>query len=299
MIQEVRKPVEDEVKEIPQVLYFFGLGKLRDVSLLPEGDANHNYEVALEDGTNYVVKFTIEESKESLENDLAIEEQLKKAGIGTSLYIQRPDGRFIYDQGRTAVVSPRIDGIHPKQIDEGISSAIGDLLGRFHQAVREIPHKRQAWLNPDFVRKPIGKESDPLTQKAREFISDSIDIYDTSMPRGIIHGDVHGTNLVVDKNDPTKIIAIFDFEEAEENLLIVDIARTMLAVCAVDDGKRLDKKLMDVFINGYSRVRELTQEEKDNLPKAIKYAAGACMLWYMKNEFSDRARNAISRIESL
>ena len=298
MTTEQLRPLEAEMKAIPDILSFFDLGKMSNASVLSEGDANHNYLVSASDREEYVVKFAIEESKESLENDRAIQLQLAKAGISTPIYLYH-NGRFIYDKGRLAVVSRKIDGIHPKRIDGRTTESIGKMLAGFHKAVERIPHVRQAWLNPHFVQKPTEYEDDPFIKKAREFINDSKDIFDINMPRGIIHGDAHGSNLMVDPRNPSNVTAIFDFEEAEENLLIVDIARSVLAVCTADNGTRLDSRLIDDFVNGYSSVRELTDEEKTNLPKAIKYVAGACMLWYVKNGFPDRAQNAISRVESL
>lgn len=291
-------PNEQEMQAIPRILSFFELGQMTDASVLSEGDANHNYLVKTPDREEYVIKFAIEESKESLENDRAIQLQLVKAGMITPVYLYH-NGKFIYEDGARAVVSRRIDGVHPKFIDGETSESIGRMLAGFHKAVDRIPHARQAWLNPDFVEKPTAFEDDPLIKKAREFLGESKDIYDGSMPRGIIHGDIHSTNLMVDSHNPRKVTAVFDFEEAEENLLIVDIARTVLAIAAVDEGRILDPGLIESFVNGYSSVRQLSDEERKNLPKAIKYAAGACMLWYVKNGMPERARNAISRIESL
>lgn len=154
-------------------------------------------------------------------------------------------------------------------------------------------------LSLQTVSKPNSKEEHPFTQTARKFIEEGKRVYQQGLPKGIIHGDLHEKNLLVNKDNHSEITAIFDFEEAEENLFVVDIARTMLAVCTTDSGRKLDKVLIEALAKGYSSQRQLTKEEQENLPDAIKYAAGAYILWCMNNGFPENAQNAISRIESL
>lgn len=290
---------ENERLAIPQILSFFGLGTAKDITVLSRGMANHNYLVATNEGAEYAVKFPIEETRESLENDLAIEEQLAAAGIGTSIYCQTTDGKFIFDEGIVAVVSPKIEGIHPEIIDENVSFAIGKVLAQFHQAVIALPNPRNSWLNPQIVARINSQEDHLFTQTARKFIEEGKKVYERELPKGIVHGDLHEENLLVNKDNPSEIMAIFDFEEAEENLFIIDVARTILATCTTDSGRKLDKSLIGAFIKGYSSQRALTPEEEKSFDEAIKYAAGACILWYMNNGFPQSAQNAISRIESL
>lgn len=137
---------ENESMAIPQVLSFFRLSKPQEIAVLTHGKANHNYMVKTDDGTEYAVKFPIEETRESLENDLVIQEQLAAAKIGTSVYCHTADGKFIFDQGIMAVVSPKIEGVHPEMIDERISFTIGKVLAQFHQAVTTLPNPRHGWI---------------------------------------------------------------------------------------------------------------------------------------------------------
>lgn len=290
---------ESERLAIPRILSFFGLGTVKGVTVLSQGMANHNYLVETQEGMGYAVKFPIEETRESLENDLAIEEQLAAANIGTSIYCQTKDGKFIFEEGLFAVVSPKIEGVHPKVVDREVSFAIGKVLAQFHKAVTAIPNPRNSWLNLQTVARVNSQEDHKFTQTARGFIEEGKKVYEKGLPKGIIHGDLHEENLLVNKDAPFEITAIFDFEEAEENLFIVDVARTILAVCTTDSGRKLDKSLIEAFAKGYSSERELTQEEQGSLNDAIKYAAGACILWYMNNNFPQSAQNAITRVESL
>lgn len=297
--KEQESTAKNEQREIPKILTFFGFGFASSVTLLTGGDANHNYLVTTQDGPQYVVKFPIEESRESLENDRAIEEQLVRAGIGSSIYCRAADGQFIYDEGITAVISPKIEGMHPETIDKQVSFAIGKVLADYHEAVTILPYPHNGWLNQQIVARPNTREEHPFTQQARRFIEEGKIIFEQDLPRGIIHGDLHEGNLLVDPEDKTKITAIFDFEEAEKNLYIVDITRTMLAICTSHAGTSLDRNLMEAFQAGYSSVRPLESKEVEGLPIALKYAAGACILWYMNNGYETSAKNVISRVQTL
>lgn len=297
--KEQETSTENEQSEIPKVLSFFELGLLENASLLSGGTVNHNYLVVAKGGQEYVIKFPIEESKESLENDRAIEEQLSQAGIDSTVYCLAPNGEFIYDEVIATVISPKIEGITPEKVDEQLSFAIGKVLADYHQAVTKLPNHHDGWLNQRVVIKPNTQEEHPFTQQARRYIEEGEVVFSQNLPKGIIHGDFYEGNLLVDPEDKSKITAIFDFEEAEENLFIVDITRTMLAVCTANEGTRLDRNLMKALQAGYTSVRPLEAEEIVAISAALKYAAGACILWYMNNAQETSARDVIARVKSL
>ena len=46
-----------------------------------------------------------------------------------------------------AVVSSKIDGVHPKVVDEPLARDIGRALASFHQSVINIPYPHEGWLN--------------------------------------------------------------------------------------------------------------------------------------------------------
>ncbi len=289
-----------EVLQIPQVVSFFQAGPVRNVTQLTEGTANLNFRVTTLGNRKLIVKFPVNQPIESLQNDIAIQEQLSKAGLRSSVYLRTADGRFIYDNGESpAVLSTQIDGIHPQEIDENISHTIGNVLARFHEAVTTLPVEREGWLHPVTTNKMTQHEDDPLTQQARRFLAEGAHLYDNDLPSGIIHGDLDPNNLLLNKDDPTIVEALLDFEETEKNVFIVDIARAMLRVCVDKSGRALDKNHMQSFLQGYAAVRPLTQEELENMPNAFKWVSGAAMLWYMENGSPELAEDAVARVESL
>jgi homoserine kinase type II len=292
--------INKEMIQIPQVISFFQAGPVRNATQLTEGTANLNFLVTTLGNRELIVKFPVNQTRESLQNDIAIQEQLSKAGLRSSTYLHTADGRFVYDEGKSpAVVSTHIDGIHPQEIDEDISHTIGNVLARFHEAVTILPIERDGWLNPVTTNKLTTHEDDPLTQQARRYLATGANLYDKDLPSGIIHGDLDPNNLLLNRDDPTKVEALLDFEETEKNVFIVDIARTMVRVCVDKSGKALDKNLMRSFLEGYAAIRLPTQEEFENMPNAIKWVSGAAMLWYIENGSPELAENAIARAESL
>lgn len=86
------------------------------------------------------------------------------------------------------------------------------------------------------------------------------------------------------------MIAILDFEEAGENLYLIDLAVTLMSVSSSTSREAIEPELMCAAKQGFETVRRLTDEEVFWLPRAIKYASEACIKWFMANGFDEYAR---------
>ena len=175
-------------------------------------------------------------------------------------------------------------------------------MATFHTAVTRLPHPRRAWLDPTAVDRPTQSEDDPVVRAARRLVARGRALFARPLPRGIIHGDLWAANMLVARNDPRRIAAILDLEEAETNPLVLDLARTMLSVGTDQSGRRLDGALVAAAAQGYSSVRPLTADETRHLPHAIRYVGGALVLWVKRTGaaidpgvFLDRVESAESR----
>src|SRR5437588_12797810 len=121
-----------EAGSIPDVLAFFGISTSRGITPMNDGLANHNYVVNTDQG-DYVIKFLVTSTAESIENDVAIQQQLRQAGVGVPRYLQSRDGEYLYrdDNSITAVISEKIDGITPHHMSVKLASDIGRHLALF------------------------------------------------------------------------------------------------------------------------------------------------------------------------
>lgn len=279
----------NEQNQIAEVLRFFELSAPTKTEVLTAGLVNQNIAVDTSKG-RFVIKFLKRLRKENIENDIAIQEQLIKNNIGSIHYLHTSDGTYLFaNKGIAAVVSPRIEGSIPRPYIPETAIAVGTALGQFHVTVKTLPHEYKAWLNPTMAQHPIEREHNPLTVNARSLIAEGIELFNTALPEGIIHSDLHEDNVLVRDSEPTKTVGILDFEEAERNIFIVDIARSLLSVCRDKTNNALDPLLIKKFLDAYNVQRQVTDAEYTFLPKAISYSGGVAMLWFIQHGFPEFA----------
>jgi Ser/Thr protein kinase RdoA (MazF antagonist) len=267
---------------IPAVLAHFKLGSAQFIDPIQEAYANDNYFVETEQGV-FAIKFLQEPSPATIANDIAIGNQLKLTHLATPTYLEDEFGEVLHSvEDNSVVVSEKIQGIIPQNRDSKLNFEIGKVLATFHTRVKALPEKRVAWLNPQ------------LNEHSAER---SMEIFKKDLPRGIIHGDLHSENVHVDSEEMNNVIALFDFECSEENLYIVDIARSILSVCHTNI-QEIDQDRFDSLIDGYQSVRLLQTEERNSLPLAINYVSRACIAWFKQREYVEFAKKFDLRTKS-
>lgn len=232
----------------------FKLGIIKKIDTLPHGIGNKNFLIINENQEEFVIRILVAQTLKGLENEYAIQKQLGKVGVLTAQFLLGEEGKYYYATGGEIVTcSKKIAGGHPQSPNIELCKAVGEVLAKFHTSVTSLPLDNRGWLNKQEALEamktlPEGSSS----EEAKQLIYDNIDIFDMDLPKGIIHGDLHLTNLVVtDKNE----IAIFDFEEAENNLLILDIAKTVSTTCDVNNV--IQEHFRESFLAGYESIRSL------------------------------------------
>ena len=95
-----------------------------------------------------------------------------------------------------------------------------------------------------------------------------------------------------------QVIAILDFEETSENLFLIDLALTIMAICVSTNEHVIDMKLVRETIYGYQSIRSLSKAEKDLLPEAINYSAKAWIKWFRDNHYEKYAKKHEDRLKS-
>lgn len=87
-------------------------------------------------------------------------------------------------------------------------------------------------------------------------------------PYGLVHGDCFPDNLVItDRGD----LALLDWETATRDLLILDLGMAIVGLCRTDGQLRPD--CADSLLDGYETVRRLTDDERRQLPNAVRYTS--------------------------
>ena len=263
----------------------FGVGTPLEIAQIDNGLSNHNYVVRTDQG-EFVVKFLVTQLPENIENDVAIQRQLLQADLRTLQYLSRPDGGFVYHghDGTNAVISAKLDGVTPRHVSVELVANIGRHLALFHRSVVACPNPNvRGLMNHDVS----GVRATWAHQLLRQ-----------PLPKGVIHGDLHTGNVLIDPLNPACVTAILDFEEAGENLYLIDLAATLVGVSSTFDGVSIDPELLRAARRGYETVRTLTDEESTWLPQAFRYANEAWINWFTRYGFGDYARQHRRRFDS-
>lgn len=95
----------------------------------------------------------------------------------------------------------------------------------------------------------------------------------SELPRGLIHGDLFGDNVVKQGDQ----MGLIDFEEASLSPLVADLGMALVGVCSPGGEPRVD--LGTAFVRGYLAVRALSEAEWDALPGVTALAAWSCASW--------------------
>ena len=170
-----------------------------------------------------------------------------------------------------------INGNAVSKIDTHIIREIAMYLGKFHSFSKEISfekYNRKTRIDFNFYYNEIKKSKIDFKFK-RELLNlaDEINSYDFStLPSGIIHGDIFPDNVLLDGYNNIKLI--FDFNESYYAPFIFDIAIVINFWIRIKDFDFFNENnLIRDFLNYYSKYRKITKEELKSLDIACKKIA--------------------------
>ena len=82
---------DNEIALIADIMHFFGLDAPTNITPVKYGISNHHSVVTAQQHV-FVVKFLVNQRVETVENDVAIQQALRKRNIGTAAYLRNPKG---------------------------------------------------------------------------------------------------------------------------------------------------------------------------------------------------------------
>jgi Ser/Thr protein kinase RdoA (MazF antagonist) len=260
---------------LPQIANAYGLGDLSSYDKVNKGISNINYFITTVDNCEYCVRFLINQDIKTIENDIHIANILREHNILSPKYLKsKYNTEILNTEKYNIVVSKKLRGKSDFVVNTQIAFEFGKYLAIFHKYVTKLPYIHNHAL--------LHQSNNPVNE-----------LYKQDLPTGIIHGDFHPANALVDvKNN--KISAMMDFEGASQNIFIVDLAVTILSVCGYDDSS-VDVSLINSCIAGYQLIRNLTKNEILYLPQAFEYSANAWINWFRNNNYEMYALEHIAK----
>jgi homoserine kinase type II len=255
----------------------YGLGKVVEVTPIPQGSINTNHRFTVEGG-RYFLRHTTVRSSDDLNFEAALLAHLAAYHFpGPVLLPTRHGAPFLeLEGGRVSVFKwlPGEELRHPNLTADHLER-LGTELGKLHRDTQSFTGSRANPYGPETVRSwLVGLSRNPDAELVRvagelERYLDKVEAVRQGLePRGVIHADLFMDNV---KWLGDRVGAFFDFEMACREAYGLDVAITMNAWC-FDNGVYLPE-LCRAFIRGYQDVRPLSPVERANLFGHALYGA--------------------------
>ena len=251
--------------------------KILEIKNIDNGILNSNFYIKTKN-KKYILRIyeanrTIDEEKQ----ELILLDRIVDF-IPVSIAIKNIDNEYIsiFNNKKFALFE-YIDGNSITKIDTHIIREIAIYLGKLHSFTKDISfekYNRKTRIDLDFYYNEIKKsEIDFKFKNELLNLADKINDFDFStLPSGVIHGDIFPDNVLLD--DYNNIKVIFDFNESYYVPFIFDIAIVINFWIKINDFDFFtENNLIRDFLNYYSKYRKITKEELKSLDIACKKIA--------------------------
>ena len=251
--------------------------KILEIKNIDNGILNSNFCVITKN-KKYI--FRIYEANRTLDEEKQELILLDKISsfIPVSVAIKNIDNEYIsVFKNKKFALFEYINGNVVSEIDTHIIREIAMKLGKFHSFSKDFSfeeYNRKTRIDFDFYYNEIKNlEIDFKFKNELLNLADEVSKYDFStLPSGIIHGDIFPDNVLLDEYNNIKVI--FDFNESYYAPFIFDIAIVINFWIKINDFDFFtENNLIRDFLNYYSKYRKIEKEELKLLDVACKKIA--------------------------
>lgn len=272
------------LQKAQEILTLYGDYEPISLSALSLGISNSNYRIKLENHEDIVLKISNDKGVKELLGEQQLLLQLKENGFALSLtpYLTKAQSPVYELAPFHGVIYPFVSGEIP-QISKETCYELGKALALLHLHANPIGQIRSHQTVGFDAEEIISYLSYPqCPQDFKEIFNtvfpDKLRRYlSTSLPKGIIHGDLYYDNVLMENG---KVKHILDFEQGGVGTFIFDLGVSISGSALKD--KKIDQILVQAQLEGYESIRPLTNEEKTLLSDSIKLGLFSIALWRIK-----------------
>ncbi len=268
---------ENKIKEI---LSNYNLGDLNSFKGIEEGIENTNYFLLVNNKKFILTVYEKRVKSEDLPFFSNLMSLLHKAGFKCPTPIINKKNETITDyEGKKLMIVSFLEGKAKQSLSPQNCKSIGIEVAKMHQITKNFNLKRKndlsvkSWRNLfDSVKDKCSKIHNDLPTLIEENLQDVENNWPKNLPSGIIHADLFHDNIFFIKD---KFSGVIDFYFSCEDFFAFEIAICFNAICFDGLKENLSFNITKAknFIDGYSSIRRLTEQEKNSIKVLSQGAA--------------------------
>ena len=260
--------------ELEAFLAEYDIGEADALKGVAEGVENSNYLLTTSKGQYFLTLYEKRVDPRDLPFFLGLMDHLSARGINCPQPIHGRDGNAVRTlAGKPAAITTFLHGLSPRRVTVAHCGPVGEALAGLHLAGSDFALKRPNALSVAGWR-PLYEGSRHHIDKALDLeLGAEIDFFEASWPRelpsGVIHADLFNDNVFFLHD---KLSGLIDFYFACNDLLAYDVAICLNAWCFEADNAFNATKARNL-LQGYDKVRRLSEEERKALPLLARGSA--------------------------
>ena len=259
-------------EDIEKILSNYNLGKLDSYSGIEEGIENTNYFLSVNKKKFILTLY----EKRVKTNDLPffsdLMTSLNNASFKCPIPIKNSQKKTVSDfNGKKMMIVSFLEGSPKQNLSPENCKSIGAEVAKLHELTKKLSLKRQNDLSVNSWRRLFNSVKDEcskihkdLPRLIEENLRDVEQNWPKNLPKGIIHADLFHDNIFFLGE---KFTGIIDFYFSCEDFYAFEIAICFNALCfdGLKENLSFNVTKAKKFVDGYSSIRGLSDQEKNNI----------------------------------
>ena len=266
--------------KIEEILSNYNLGKLDSFKGIEEGIENTNYFLSVNKKKFILTIYEKRVKPKDLPFFSNLMSSLNKSNFKCPAPVLNNKKDTITDySGKKLMIVSFLEGKAKKNLSPVNCKSIGVEIAKMHELTKNLKLKRKNDLSVGSWRKlfdAVKEECTKIHEDLPKLIGDNLNAVEKNwpknLPKGIIHADLFHDNIFFIQDEFSGVI---DFYFSCEDYFAFEIAICFNALCfdGLKDNLSFNVTKAKNFIDGYTSVRKLSNEEKDSIKVLSQGAA--------------------------
>ena len=267
-------------KKLIELFSKYNLGKLLNYKGIKEGIENTNYYIQTEKGKFILTLYEKRVEEKDLPFFISLMRNLYDKNFPSPEPIINKNGNYISEiSGKKAAVISFIDGEAKKVLNPNDCFNVGVNTAKLHMITKDLKGKRENKLSINSWRRiynKVKKDCSVIHPNLTNTIEKNLNYIEKNWPKnipsGIIHADLFPDNIFFKNN---KVSGIIDYYFSCFDFYAFEIAICLNALCFEGKNQNLSFNVTKAkkFVDGYSSIRQLNENEKNSLKILCQGAA--------------------------